>query len=140
MRLAALARVYGAHYTRYADDLAFSGDHAFARKTSAFLIAVESITHDEGFLLNSRKTRVLRRGGCQRITGIVVNDHTNVPRPAYDELKAILYNCHKNGPDAQNRAGLRDFRAHLEGRVAWVEQVNALRGQRLRRIFDEIRW
>jgi len=140
MRLAALARAYGAHYTRYADDLAFSGDHAFATRTSAFLTAVESITHDEGFLLNSRKTRVMRRGGCQRITGIVVNDHVNVPRMAYDKLKAILYNCRKNGPNTQNRAGLRDFRAHLEGRVAWVEQVNALRGQRLRRIFDEIRW
>jgi len=140
MLLAALVRAYGAHYTRYADDLAFSGDHAFATKTSAFLTAVEGITHDEGFLLNSRKTRVMRRGGCQRITGIVVNDHVNVPRTAYDELKAILYNCCRNRPDTQNRAGLRDFRAHLEGRVAWVEQVNALRGQRLRRLFNEIRW
>jgi RNA-directed DNA polymerase len=82
----------------------------------------------------------MRRGGCQRITGIVVNDHVNVPRTAYDELKAILYNCRKNGPETQNRAGLRDFRAHLEGRVAWLEQINTLRGQRLRRIFDEIRW
>jgi RNA-directed DNA polymerase len=140
MRVAALARAYGAHYTRYADDLAFSGDRAFAMKTMAFLAAVEDITHDEGFSLNSRKTRVMRRGGCQRITGIVVNDHVNVPRTAYDELKATLHNSRKNGPDTQNREGLRDFRAHLEGRVAWVEQVNALRGQRLRRIFDEIRW
>jgi RNA-directed DNA polymerase len=140
MRLVALARAYGAHYTRYADDLAFSGDHAFATKTAAFLTAVDNIARDEGFLLNSRKTRVMRRGGCQRITGIVVNDHVNVPRTAYDELKAILYNCCKSGPDTQNRAGLRDFRAHLEGRVAWVEQVNVLRGQRLRRIFDEIKW
>jgi hypothetical protein len=140
MRLAALARAYGAHFTRYADDLAFSGDQTFATKATAFLTAVKNITDDEGFLLNSRKTRVMRRGGCQRITGIVVNDHVNVPRPAYDELKAILHNCCKNRPDTQNRAGLRDFRAHLEGRVAWVEQVNALRGQRLRRIFNEIRW
>jgi hypothetical protein len=140
MRLAALARAYGAHHTRYADDLAFSGDHTFATKTAALFTAVENIVRDEGFLLNSQKTRVMRRGKCQRITGIVVNDHVNVPRTAYDELKAILYNCRKNGPDTQNRAGLRDFRAHLEGRVAWVEQVNALRGQRMRRIFDEIRW
>jgi RNA-directed DNA polymerase len=120
--------------------LAFSGDHTFATKTAALFTAVENIVRDEGFLLNSQKTRVMRRGKCQRITGIVVNDHVNVPRTAYDELKAILYNCRKNGPDTQNRAGLRDFRAHLEGRVAWVEQVNALRGQRMRRIFDEIRW
>jgi hypothetical protein len=46
----------------------------------------------------------------------------------------------QRGPDTQNHAGLRDFRAHLEGRVAWVEQLNARRGQRLRRIFDEIKW
>jgi RNA-directed DNA polymerase len=140
MRIAALARASGAHYTRYADDLAFSGDHAFATKSTAFVSAVDNIARDEGFLLHSQKTRVMRRGGCQRITGIVVNDHVNVPRMAYDDLKAILHNCRKNGPDTQNREGLRDFRAHLEGRVAWVEQVNAPRGQRLRRIFDEIRW
>jgi RNA-directed DNA polymerase len=140
MRLVALARACGAHYTRYADDLAFSGDDAFATRAAAFLTALENIARDEGFLLNSRKTRLMRRGGCQRITGIVVNDHVNVPRTAYDELKAILYNCCKSGPDTQNRAGLRDFRAHLEGRVAWVEQVNSRRGQRLRRIFDEIKW
>jgi retron-type reverse transcriptase len=139
-RVAALARVYGAQYTRYADDLAFSGDHAFATSSTTFLSAVESIARDEGFLLHNQKTRVMRRCRCQRVTGLVVNDHINVPRTAYDELKAILYNCRKNGPDSQNRAGLRDFRAHLEGRVAWVEQVNIQRGQKLRRIFDEISW
>lgn len=140
VRLAALAKSFGAHYTRYADDLAFSGGREFSLRTIPFLAAVKDIVSDEGFALNSRKTRIMRRGGCQRVTGIVVNEHINVSRAAYDELKAILHNCSKNGPDAENRAGLRDFRAHLDGRVAWVEHVNASRGQRLRRMFDAITW
>jgi RNA-directed DNA polymerase len=140
VRLAALAQTFGARYTRYADDLAFSGDQEFSLKTARFLAAIKSIASDEGFVLNGRKTRIMRRGGCQRVTGIVVNDHVNVARTAFDELKAILHNCTKRGPDGENRAGLRDFRAHLDGRIAWVENVNPPRGQRLRRMFNEIRW
>jgi RNA-directed DNA polymerase len=140
VRLAGLARSFGARYTRYADDLAFSGDREFSLKATPFLATVKDIANDEGFSLNSRKTRIMRRGGCQRVTGIVVNEHVNVSRVAHDELKAILYNCSKNGPDTENRAGLRDFRAHLDGRVTWVEQVNWSRGLRLRRMFNVIRW
>jgi RNA-directed DNA polymerase len=139
-RILGLTNSFAARYTRYADDLAFSGDDDFARRVQSFLAAAESIARDEGFTLNNRKTRIMRRGGCQRVTGIVVNDHINVPRTAFDQLKATLHNCLKNGAEAENRAGLRDFRAHLNGRIAWVEQINPARAQRLRRMFEEIRW
>jgi len=139
-RLQGLARSFGANYTRYADDLAFSGDEAFAGRIKPFLAAVDGIVRDEGFVLNAQKTRVMRRGTCQRVTGIVVNDHVNVSRPVFDALKATLHNCIKNSPAAENRAGLRDFRAHLDGRVTWVENVNPARAERLRRMFNEIMW
>ena len=139
-RLLGLANAYDANYTRYADDLAFSGEARFAKKIDPFLAVVEEIVADEGFALNRRKTRVMRRTGRQRITGIVVNEHLNVPRSAYDALKATLHNCIKNGPEAENREGLRDFRAHLHGRVSWVESINPPRAERLRRMFETIRW
>jgi RNA-directed DNA polymerase len=139
-RLHGLARSFDANYTRYADDLAFSGDERFARRIRPFLAAVEDIAHAEGYRLNHRKTRIMRRGGCQRVTGLVVNDHLNLARAGYDRLKATLHNCTKNGPQAENRAHHPDFRAHLEGRVVWAENVNRVRGQRLRRMFEEIRW
>ena len=139
-RLHGLAKSFGANYTRYADDLAFSGGVPFARRIDSFLAAVEDIAGAEGYTLNHRKTRIMRRGGCQRVTGLVVNDHLNVARAGYDRLKATLHNCAKNGPQAENRADLPDFRAHLEGRVVWMENVNRLRGERLRRMFEEIRW
>jgi len=140
IRLHGLAKSFDANYTRYADDLAFSGDASFARRIKSLLAAVEDIAGAEGYTLNHRKTRIMRRGGCQRVTGLVVNDHLNVARAGYDRLKATLHNCAKNGPQAENRANLPDFRAHLEGRVVWVENVNRARGERLRRMFDEIPW
>jgi hypothetical protein len=139
-RLAGLARRLGANYTRYADDLAFSGGETFAAAAKRFLRLAKAIAEDEGFVLNSSKTRLMQRGARQQVTGIVVNDHLNVPRPAYDQLKAILNNCARFGPQDQNRLGVPDFRAHLDGRVAWVESVNPARGAKLRRIFDMIVW
>jgi retron-type reverse transcriptase len=135
-----LARSAGATYTRYADDLAFSGDATFAAGLRGFSTTVETIVAEEGFVLNHRKTRVMRRHQRQTLTGIVVNDHCNVPRDAFDALKAILFNCARHGPGAQNRGGVADFRRHLDGRVSWVEQVNPPRGAKLRALFDRIAW
>ena len=140
LRLHGLARSFDANYTRHADDLAFSGDAGFAQRLRVFLSTVEDIARDEGYVLNQNKTRVMRRSVRQRVTGLVVNDHLNLPRPDYDRLKAILHNCLKNGPQAENRAGHPDFRAHLEGRIVWMENVNRRRGDRLRRMFDSIAW
>lgn len=138
VRLSGLARSFGAIYTRYADDLTFSGDHAFAAKANSLAAAVASIVEDEGYRLNERKTRFMAPSGRQLVTGIVVNAHANVGRHSYDALKATLHNCRRHGLQAENRDGHPDFRAHLEGRVGWVESVNPDRGRRLRAILDMI--
>lgn len=140
VRLQGLAATFEARYTRYADDLAFSGDETFARKINTFLTAIQDIAQDEGFKLNARKTRIMRRNGRQGITGVVINEHLNVPRPAYDALKATLHNCVRNGPGAENRTGHHNFRAHLDGRVTWVENVNPARGARLRKVLNDVTW
>ena len=69
-----------------------------------------------------------------------MNKHVNLPRTEFDRLKAILTNCRPHGPESQNREGVPDFRAHLTGRVAWVEQVNPARGRKLRMVLDGIDW
>jgi hypothetical protein len=139
-RLEGLAARCEARYTRYADDLAFSGDAGFAGTLGPFLRGVAAIARDEGFALNDRKTRIMRRNGRQSVTGLVVNQHLNVPRDVYDALKATLHNCRRLGPASQNRDGHPDFRAHLDGRVTWVETVNLRRGFRLRRMFEAVDW
>ena len=135
-----LARAAGANYTRYADDLAFSGDTAFAGRLDRFGASVAAIAREEGFVLNAAKTRVMRRHVRQQVTGIVVNAHCNVGRTEFDALKATLHNCVLQGPVVQNRAEVPDFRRHLDGRVVWVERVNWPREAKLRAIFDRIDW
>jgi len=139
-RLDGLARRLNARYSRYGDDLAFSGDRDFAARSGGFLRLAAVICAEEGFAVNRRKTRIMRRGDRQRITGLTVNDHINVPRPEYDRLKATLHNCIHRGPATQNRDDHPDFRAHLDGRVTWVETVNPPRGLRLRLMFMQIEW
>jgi hypothetical protein len=139
-RLTGLAEAAGARYTRYADDLAFSGGDGFARGVENFLLHVAAIAAEEGFAVNHRKTRVMRRGVRQHLAGLVTNARVNVLRSDYDLLKATLNNCVRRGPESQNRAGHPDFRRHLEGRVSFVEQVNPDKGKRLRALLEQIRW
>lgn len=140
VRLHGLARAAGAHYTRYADDITFSGGPAFARGLPRLPAVLHAILRDEGFALNAAKTRIMPRRASQRVTGIVINAHCNIPRRRFDELKAILHNCLRFGAISQNRADLPDFRAHLEGRISWVEQINPPRGAKLRVMFERIDW
>jgi hypothetical protein len=140
MRLAALSKTAGAEYTRYADDLLFSGDHSFARSVPRFTVQVAAIAIEEGFAVAHRKTRVMRQSVCQRAAGIVINQKINMPRDDYDQLKAILHNCAKHGPAEQNRENLRDFRAHLAGRVAHAARLNLHRGEKLKGLLEQIEW
>ena len=139
-RLSGLARSAGAAYTRYADDLAFSGDEDFERRIDRFSAHVSAILLDEGFRVNFRKSRVMRQGVRQHLAGLVVNQHINVSRHDFDLLKATLSNCVLHGPQSQNREGHTDFRAHLEGRTGFVESINAARGAKLRKILNRIEW
>ncbi len=139
-RLAAYAQASGATYTRYADDLSFSGGLDLSRRCAAFTAGVARIVTESGFRLNPAKTRSRRRSQRQVVTGIVVNDRTNVARPEYDLLRAILHECRTTGPAAANREGLPDLRSHLLGRISWVTALNRGRGEKLRREFDAVDW
>jgi RNA-directed DNA polymerase len=139
-RLAALSESAGATYTRYADDLAFSGDHAFEKRAERFSVNVANILQEEGLRVNHRKTRVMRQGVRQHLAGLVTNEKVNVVRRDFDQLKAVLTNCVRHGPESQNRGGRPDFRSHLQGKVSFVEMINSAKGKRLRNIFEQIPW
>jgi RNA-directed DNA polymerase len=139
-RLTGLARSADAQYTRYADDLAFSGGPGFARCAERFATHVAAILAEEGFAAHHRKTRIMRPGVRQHLAGITVNRRANVPRRDFDRLKATLTNCARHGPSTQNHDGHHSFRQHLEGRVAFVESVNFAKAARLREILTRIDW
>jgi RNA-directed DNA polymerase len=123
-----------------ATHLAFSGGEDFERCIKRFSTQVGVILVEEGFNVNHRKTRIMRRGVRQRVAGLVTNERMNVPRPNFDQLKATLHNCVRLGASTQNRTDHPHFRAHLDGRIGWVESINPAKGRRLRAIFDRIAW
>jgi len=139
-RLTAFAEACGARYTRYADDLAFSGGEIFAKSVDRFATQVAAILLEEGFAANHRKTRIMRQGGRQHLAGVIVNRQVNIQRSEFDELKAILHNCVHFGSDTQNRERHPAYREHLLGKIGFVEMVNPAKGARLRRSFAKIRW
>ena len=139
-RLSGLAHSIGARYTRYADDLTFSGSHDLRRRRARIEALVAEIAADEGFALHTGKTRLHTAAARQSVCGVVVNVRPNVARGEYEQLKAILHNAALRGPGSENRAGVADFAAHLRGRIAWVAALNPERGLKLARRFDAIAW
>lgn len=140
-RLHGLARAFDARYSRYADDLTFSGDATFRRRVEAFSRAVERVIREEGFVPNVAKTWRRPRGQGQRVTGLIVDDGVAVPRRDRERLEAILHNCVRHGPSSQRRdRSLESFRAHLAGHVAHVAYVRPRHAERLKAQLDAIDW
>lgn len=135
-RLAGLAGKAGFTYTRYADDLTFSGDAP--KEVGRLLRAIRAVLAKEGFIEHPQKTRVMRRGSRQEVTGLTVNDRPAVPREVVRTLRAILHNAERRGLAAQNRDNHPDFAAHLRGRVAYVSMVDPERGEALRAALDRV--
>jgi hypothetical protein len=140
LRLEALARSAGASYTRYADDLAFSGGDEFARGARRFAVHVAAIVSEEGFEVEHRKTRLAPASVRQRLAGVVVIERPSLPRAEIERLEAILTNCVRRGPEGENREGRPRFREHLEGRIAFLRMLHPEKAARLWAIFERIEW
>lgn len=123
-RLAGLARRAGFQYTRYADDITFSG--ADAAKVGTLLAASRKIVEAEGFRLNDAKTRVSRAGRRQTVTGVSVNDVLGVSRRERRKLRARIHRASTGTPSPQETAA-------IEGTLAFLQMLNREQAERLRR-------
>lgn len=68
----------------------------------------------------------------------LINEKPDLARPAYYELKAILTNSLRQGPQSQNRQAHPAFAQHLQGRILHLATVHPIRATKLQRIFDQI--
>lgn len=138
-RLSGLARSFDCQYTRYADDLTFSG-RLGPQKAEQLANWVDLIAQEEGFSLHRQKTRMMPASQRQSVTGLIVNQHLATPRREYERLKAILHNASRQGGSSQNREAHPNFAAHLLGRIGFVAQYSPARGDRLRRLYQAVDW
>ncbi|TDQ08875.1 retron-type reverse transcriptase [Pedobacter metabolipauper] len=95
--LESLAKANQLVYTRYADDITFSGNNNVFEEGSAFLIELVRIISEQGFQINESKTRLLGKSARQEVTGIVVNEKTNVKREYLKPLRMYIYYWEKYG-------------------------------------------
>ena len=118
-------RERGIAYTRYCDDMTFSGDFDPAEVIRFVRLELKKM----GFLLNEQKTRIQHPGQQQTITGIVVNEKLSIPADYRRKLRQELYYCRKFGiREHLKKIGLEievdTYRMQLLGKVNYVLQVH----------------
>jgi RNA-directed DNA polymerase len=110
-------------YTRYADDLSFSGD--FDEKE--LFDKVNGIIEKMNFKINTAKTKLMTPGNRQTVTGIVVNEKPQVVFHKRNELRQAMYYIQKFGIDEHREyreINQRNFLEHLLGKINFVLQIN----------------
>lgn len=90
-RLAGLARRFGLHYSRYADDITFSSMHYVYASNGKFRTELGRLITEQGFAINEDKTRLQKLGARQEVTGIIVSQKLNVTKEYVRDIRNILY-------------------------------------------------
>ncbi len=138
-RLTAMATALGFQYTRYADDLTFSASGENLRHICTLLRRIESIVAHEGFVINEAKTRILRGGAQQEVTGIVVNDKLSICRKTLRRFRALLFQIERDGPSGKHWEGNPNLFAAMQGFANFVYMVDPERGLPLRQKVRDLR-
>jgi hypothetical protein len=121
----------GCLYSRYADDLTFSGDH----RAVEMLGVARGVLSRIGLSLDPAKTNIFRQGRRQMCTGLVVNEQVSVPRRLRRRLRAAVHQA------AQGRGshwhGQPQTTGSLMGRLAFLGMVHPEEAARLRKALRE---
>lgn len=108
----------GVNYSRYADDITFSGDDAAVW----MLKPLATILSQNGYELDDKKTNIFRKGRRQSVTGLVVNQDVNIARPLKRKLRAAIHR-RSNGEEATwNGKPISDIA--LKGHVAFLRMIS----------------
>jgi RNA-directed DNA polymerase len=118
------AQKYHLNYSRYADDLSFSGAHV----PQNFYKSILSLVYP--YRINPQKTRVYGRGTRQVVTGLVVNDRVNLPRPQRRVLRALAHKLKTQGLEAVLAHNIWTH-DELSGHLAWLAQIDPQGYQKL---------
>ena len=114
----------GITYTRYCDDMTFSGSF----DVNEVKIFVKSELRKIGFFLNEKKTVSAKGTQRQIVTGIVVNEKLNVSSEYRKKLRQEVYYCRKYGVEEHlkrigNSVDAKKYLQGLLGRISYVLEV-----------------
>lgn len=116
-------REKGISYTRYCDDMTFSG--SFDEKEVIALVKAE--LHKLGLFLKNRKTAVITNAKRQTVTGIVVNEKINLTKEYKKKIRQQMYYIEKFGIEghakSQGISDIPNYLTSLKGQIAFVLQT-----------------
>ncbi|HEU4406825.1 MAG TPA: reverse transcriptase domain-containing protein [Polyangiaceae bacterium] len=137
-RLEAASAKFGFVYTRYADDLSLSSPDPARGATAKMLNVLRAVIASEGFELHPDKTRVLRRGRRQEVTGLTVNRSLGVERAELRRFRALLHQLDVKGPEGLRWGQSNDVFAAALGFANYVAMVQPEKGAALRQRVREL--
>ena len=138
-RLGCLAKKIGADYTRYADDITFSGEKTIKK----YIKVIKKIIREEGYKINEEKFRLQYYYQCQEVTGLIVNNGVSVPERYIKELENAIYYCKKYGVvDHMKHIDCEKgfYKEHLYGLAYFVKMIDSKKGIYYLKQLDEIKW
>ena len=130
-RIHGLSRRMKFRYTRYADDLIFSSNNP---KFTSLIPLIKEIIAEEGFIVNEKKTKIMRRQQCQIVTGVIVNEKPNLKRAQRRQLRAVAHRLALAGPEYVQMAGRRADADPLwvyAGKLAFFKHINPEQAQQM---------
>lgn len=112
-------------YTRYSDDLTFSGDF----NPSIIIKKVRKDLLKMGLEINDSKTRIIKKGNRQTVTGIVVNKKLQISSQYRKEIRKQIYYIKKHGTKShlefiKNDISEIKYLNSLYGKINYVLQIN----------------
>ncbi len=129
-RMVGAAKSLGFDYSRYADDVTFSAGEEAGDCVRKMLWRARSIVEAEGFIVHPDKTRIMRRGSRQEVTGLVVNDRVSVPRQDLKAFRALLHQIEESGPEGKSwRGSKKHLLSVIRGFACFVRMVDPDKGK-----------
>ena len=110
-------------YTRYADDMTFSGDF----NPGQIISFLKNILYELGLKLNEEKTRTRKKSQRQEVTGIVVNEKMQLPKSVRRKIRQEIYYIRKFGLESHMQyCGIekKNYLSHLKGKIQYGLFIN----------------
>lgn len=112
-------------YTRYSDDMTFSGDF----NPSVVISKVRKSLYKLGLKLNNDKIHIINKSASQNVTGIVVNEKAQVSLKYRKEIRKEIYYIKKYGLESHlkkidNYDNKKNYLKKLSGRIQYVLQID----------------
>jgi len=144
-RFEALAEKQNCRYSRYADDLTFS---VTKEGKLPSLSLITKIIENEGFFINNKKTRYMKKGCKQYVTGLTTTNGVNVSKKYRKEISEHIYYCRKYGVNGhlemrkEEFSGYNSIKFHnwLYGHLCFINSVNETASKKMLENFNKISW